>query len=59
MIPIKFYVLMGETDEGYSHVHKTIYRFAEDAETMADYLNDNQASPSYTYYHVDSVDMLD
>ena len=59
MESIKFYVLVGVTDDGDSHVHKTIYRFAEDAETMADYLNDNQASPSYTYYHVDSVDMLD
>ena len=59
MTKIKFYVLVGVTDEGDSHVHKTIYRFAEDAETMADYLNGNPASPSCTYYHVDSVDMLD
>ena len=59
MTPIKFYILVGTTDEGDSHVHKTIYRFAQDAQAMAEYLNDNPASSRYPYYHVDSVDMLD
>lgn len=58
MTPIKFYVLVAVTDEGYSHVHKTIYRFAQDAQDVADYLNENPASPGGIYYHVDSVDML-
>ena len=47
MTPIKFYILVGTTDEGDSHVHKTIYRFAQDAQAMAEYLNDNPASSRY------------
>ena len=58
MTQIKFYVLVAVTDEGDAHVHKTVYRFAQDAQAAADYLNENPASPEDFYYHVDSVDML-